>query len=98
MKPTNIKRAKDHVFNDKHLLDQYASLGEEPEYARFDPSLEQALAWKRLQRGDFTENDKTWVKHEFAEHCHESKHDAGYAESHERAERLFKGYPWDNNY
>jgi len=41
-----IKKVKNHVFNNEHLLDLYG-----PEYAemgRFDADLQQGLAWKRL--------------------------------------------------
>ena len=34
-KADNIKNVKDHVFYQKHELDQYISLGEAPEYKRF---------------------------------------------------------------
>ena len=47
-KADNIKKVKDHVFYQKHELDQYVSLGEASEYKRFDPYIQQALAWKRL--------------------------------------------------
>lgn len=50
-KPTNIKLVKDHVFYNFHKLDRYVNLGVEPQYRRFDPILEQALAWLRLQSG-----------------------------------------------
>ena len=43
-KADNIKNVKDHVFYQKHELDQYVSLGEASEYKRFDPYIQQALA------------------------------------------------------
>ena len=96
-KADNIKTIKDHIFNNKHLLDKYASLGEEPEYQRFDPNLQQALAWKRLQTNVYTPDDIAWIKHEFAEHHHETKFDAGYSESHARAQSRFDSYSWSEN-
>ena len=48
-KADNIQNVKDHVFYQKHELDQYVSLGEASEYKRFDPYIQQALAWKRLE-------------------------------------------------
>lgn len=48
-KPDNIKNIKDHVFYQKHKLNQYVSLRETSEYKRFDPYLQPAVAWKRLE-------------------------------------------------
>ena len=56
-KADNIKNVKDHVFYQKHELDQYVSLGEASEYKRFDPYIQQALAWKRLETGTHTQDD-----------------------------------------
>ena len=58
-KADNIKNVKDHVFYQKHELDQYVSLGEASEYKRFDPYIQQALAWKRLEAGTHTQDDIT---------------------------------------
>ena len=93
-KADNIKKIKDHVFYNKHDLDRYGPI----EHKRFDPSLEQALAWKRLEAGTHLENDITWLKHEYAERHHELKYNSGYNEAHERAQRLYNGYPWENNF
>jgi hypothetical protein len=46
---------------------------------RFDPNLQQALAWKRLETGTHTQDDITWIKHECAERHHELKYDSGYS-------------------
>ena len=80
-KAENVRRIKDHVFIDVHILDKYKDLGEEPEVKQFDPSLRQALAWKRLEAGVHTPDDVTWLKHEMAESHHEKKFDSGYFES-----------------
>lgn len=45
-KADNIKNVKDHVFYNEHDLDRYGP--DEIEHKRFDATLEQALAWKRL--------------------------------------------------
>ena len=45
-KADNIKNVKDHVFYNEHDLDRYGP--NEIEHKRFDATLEQALAWKRL--------------------------------------------------
>jgi len=46
-KADNIKNVKDHVFYNEHDLDRYGP--DEIEHKRFDATLEQALAWKRLE-------------------------------------------------
>ena len=97
-KADNIKNVKDHVFYQKHELDQYVSLGEAPEYKRFDPYIQQALGWKRLETGTHTQDDITWIKHECAERHHELKYGSGYSEAHNRAQTRFDGAPWENNF
>ena len=97
-KTDNIKKVKDHVFYQKHELDQYVSLGEASEYKRFDPYIQQALAWKRLETGTHTQDDITWIKHECAERHHELKYGSGYSEAHNRAQTRFDGAPWENNF
>ena len=72
-KAENVCRIKDHVFLDVHILDKYKDLGEEPEVKQFDPSLRQALAWKRLEAGVHTPDDVTWLKHEMVDSHHEKK-------------------------
>ena len=68
-KADNIKNVKDHVFYNEHDLDRYGP--DEIEHKRFDATLEQALAWKRLETGTFTQDDVTWINHEYAERHHE---------------------------
>ena len=95
-KADNIKNVKDHVFYNEHHLDRYGP--DEIEHKRFDATLEQALAWKRLETGTFTQDDVTWIKHECAERHHELKYDSGYTEAHERAQSRYDGYPWENKF
>ena len=64
----------------------------------FDPDLQQALAWKRLEYGVYTEEDKIWLMHEYAEQHHEKIQNSGYFEAHDRAQKRFDGAPWNNNY
>ena len=97
-KADNIKKVKDHVFYQKHELDLYVSLGDAPEYRRFDPDIQQALAWKRLETGTHTQNDITWIKHECVERHHELKYGSGYSEAHNRSQTRFDGAPWENNF
>ena len=95
-KADNIKNVKDHVFYNEHDLDRYGP--DEIEHKRFDAILEQALAWKRLETGTFTQDDVTWIKHKCAERHHELKYDSGYTEAHERAQSRYEGYPWENKF
>lgn len=95
-KADNIKNVKDHVFNNEHDLDRYGP--DEIEHKRFDATLEQALAWKRLEAGIHTQDDITWIKHECAERHHELKYESGYSEAHERAQSRYDGYPWENKF
>jgi hypothetical protein len=93
-KADNIKNVKDHIFYNEHDLDSYAA--EEIEHKRFDATLPQALAWKRLEAGTHNQDDVTWIKHECAERHYELKHNSGYSKAHERAESHYKGYPWED--
>jgi hypothetical protein len=95
-KADNIKKVKDHIFYNEHNLDRYPD--EPVERKRFDPELQQALAWKRLETNTYTQDDVTWIKHECAERHHEEKYGSGYNEAHNRAQSRFDGYPWDNQF
>ena len=95
-KSENIQKCKNHLFYETHRLDRYESLGEPVEIKRFDANENQAKAWKRLEEGTHTKEDLTWLKHEKAEQQYEQKHDAGYSESHEKAESHWSGTPWTN--
>ena len=70
-------------------------LADQIERKQFDPNLQQALAWKRLETGTHTQDDVTWIKHECAERHHELKYGSGYDEAHNRAQTRFDGAPWD---
>lgn len=96
-KEMNIEKVKNHVFKNKHYLDRLFPL-EPVEYRKFDSDLQQALAWKRLEYGVHTEEDKIWLMHEYAEYHHEKIHNSGYSETHDRAQKRFNGAPWKNNY
>jgi len=69
-KEVNIEKVKNHVFKNKHYLDRLFPL-EPIECREFDPYLQQALAWKRLEYGVHIEEDKIWLMHEYAEQHHE---------------------------
>ena len=90
----NIQKVKDHVFFDEHRLDRYVDMGIPAETRRFDSDLNQALAWKRMESGIHSADDITWLKHETAERWYERKHNSGYSEAHNAAERKWSGNPW----
>ena len=94
-KQENIDKVKDHVFYKTHKLD---TCPEDITYGRFDASLEQALAWKRLEANSHNPDDLTWLKHELAEQHHEVKYGSGYREAHNRAQSRYNGYPWDDRW
>ena len=53
-KVDNIKNIKDHVFYNEHDLDRHGSDQAKIERKRFDPTFQQALAWKLLETGTYT--------------------------------------------
>ena len=59
-KTNNIKNAKDHVFYNEHNFGCYKP--DQIERKIFNPNIQQALAWKRLETGNYTEDDVTWIK------------------------------------
>ena len=68
------------------------------EYKQFDATLQQALAWKKMENHLGSPQDKTWFANKFAELHHEQKFNSGYNEAHERAQSYFDESPWlDNN-
>lgn len=97
IKTENIKKVKDHVFYNEHLLDLYVDYGVPAEWARFDSDLNQAKAWQRLEVGMHTESDIIWLKHEAAERWYEITHNSGYSKAHEAAERKWTGNPWSES-
>lgn len=56
---TDIAAIRIHVFEEKHKL----AAG----FTYFFPSVEMALAWQRLEQGNFTELDVLLLRHELEE-------------------------------
>ncbi|MBS7528911.1 hypothetical protein IC619_000175 [Hazenella sp. IB182353] len=50
---------KNHVFFEEHQLDD--------RIARFDPDYQMAMAWKRLEKGNYKESDIDLLNHEYFE-------------------------------
>lgn len=90
-KADNIKNLKDHVLYSEHDLDRYGP--DQIEHKRFDVTFKQALAWKLIEAGIHTQDDITWIKHEWVERHHELKYGSGYDEAHNRAQTRFDGAP-----
>lgn len=95
-KAENIKNVKDHVFYNEQDLNHYDP--DQIEHKRFDVTLSQALALKRLEVGTYTQDDVTWIKHECAEWHHEVKYGSGYSEAHDCAQSHYDGSPWENDW
>lgn len=89
LRPTNVRKVKDHIFHAVHLLDRYAGLGVEPELRRFDPDPAIAAAWRRLEAGTFTPADVQLLRHEAAEAWYVRAHGPGYDAAHAAPQRRY---------
>lgn len=89
IKPENVKKVKDHLFYEEHLLDRYVDYGIPAETGRFDSDLGIANAWKRLENGTFTADDIKLLKHETAESWYMRRHGPGYTDAHNAADKRF---------
>lgn len=72
----SIARIKQHVFLDKHILDDGIR--------RFDADYNMAVAWQRLVNGKFLDRDVLLLKHEYLERVIEKKYNLTYREAHDR--------------
>lgn len=72
----SIARIKQHVFLDKHILDDGIR--------RFDADYNMAVAWQRLVNGKFLDRDVLLLKHEYLESVIEKKYNLAYREAHDR--------------
>ena len=88
-KPENIRRVRNHIFHQRHLLDRYATLGVPPEWKRFDSPAGIAETWLRLERGAFTDADVQLLRHETAEAWYMRRYGPGYNAAHAAAQRRF---------
>jgi len=83
-----IKRIKDHLFYDKHVLRE--------RICRFDPDAEIASAWDRLIKGDFVKNDLDLLKHEYFESKFERIFKTNYDTAHNKTWLKRKWFPPSN--
>lgn len=81
----DIQTIRSHVFYEKHDLDKG--------YMRFEPDYDMAVAWKRLQNGDYLPRDITLLNHELLESQLEKMYNLTAREAHERAQET---YNWVN--
>lgn len=72
----SIARIKQHVFLNKHILDDGVR--------RFDADYNMAVAWQRLINGGYLDRDIMLLKHEYLESVVEKKYNLTYREAHDR--------------
>jgi len=82
-----IQRIKNHVFNNKHQLDDA--------FRQFDADPDIADAWARLQRDDFVPEDIRLLEHEYFESRFESIFRTNYRDAHNATIR--SGRTWNPN-
>ncbi len=89
IKSTNIRKVKDHLFYDSHLLDRFVDQGEPAVMSRFDSDLGIAKAWERLRSGNFSDADVQLLRHEAAEANRMRSWGPGCSKAHDAAERRY---------
>ena len=52
----------------------------------------------KSKTGTHTQDDVTWIKHEFAERHHQLKYGSSYNETYNRAQTRFNVTPWENQF
>ncbi len=73
-----IRRIKEHVFYNEHLLDSGLR--------KFDADPEIADAWYRLTDGNYNQNDLDLLNHEYFESKYEKVYQTDYRTAHNKAE------------
>ena len=79
MKDFQIKRIKDHLFHNKHQLDDGVRL--------FDSDPDIVNAWNRIQNGSHTPKDIQLLKHELFEEKFEGIFKTNYRQAHDAANK-----------
>ena len=77
----DIQTIRSHVFYEKH--DLYDG------YNRFSPDYDMAVAWKRLQDGDYLPRDITLLNHELLESKFEKEYNLSAEEAHDLAQNIY---------
>lgn len=77
----DIRIIRSHVFYEKHDLDEG--------YKRFEPDYDMAVAWRRLQNGNYLPRDITLLNHELLESQLEKRYNLSAREAHERTQETY---------
>lgn len=77
----DIQTIRSHVFFEKHDLDDG--------YQRFAPDYDMAVAWSRLQNGNFLPRDITLLNHELLESQLEKKYNLSARQAHDRTQETY---------
>jgi DNA polymerase sigma len=93
LKPENINKVKEHLFENEHNLDRLKDYGIPPERGRYDEDQNIADAWERLKNGNYTSDDIRFLQHEIAERWFEEHVADSYDAAHEAAKKHFP-FPW----
>ena len=89
IKPKNIKKVKDHIFDNIYLLDRHADLGVPAELGRLQSDPMMADAWLRLIDGTHNAKDLQLLRHEVAEAWYMRRHGPSYNAGHNAAQRRY---------
>ncbi|OBZ13599.1 hypothetical protein [Bacillus sp. FJAT-26390] len=84
-KEADIQQIKNHLFINSHKFDN-------GEVRKFDPDYQQALAWKRLNDGNYNKYDILLLNHELFESNYMKKNSITYEKAHKEANMH---YNWD---
>lgn len=76
-----IQKVRSHIFYKKHNL----YIG----YERFDPDYDMAVAWQRLNNGDYLDRDITLLRHELLEREIEMEYNISISEAHAKATETY---------
>lgn len=88
-KAANIRKIKEHLFFNEHLLDRYTALGIPATIGRFDSNMSIAQAWRRLENGSHSASDLQLFRHETAEAWYMRNVAPGYNQAHNVAARRY---------
>jgi len=77
----DIRTIRSHIFFKKHDLDDG--------YKRFYPDYDMAVAWKRLQEGNYLPRDITLLNHELLESKLEKEYNLTAGEAHELTQKTY---------
>ena len=82
----DIQAIKDHIMVEEHLFSDGT-------VRKFDPDIDQALAWQRLMENKFTDTDILLLNHELRELRYINQHQCDYDTAHVYATQK---YDWQS--